>query len=503
MQHSANLFTESAHHVRKPLVNLDVLCPCPQDCGSIEGLTDNHRVEVSWQVRCLSCDLALPDLHDQLNKVAALDLVEFNRLHQNSRFADWFTCKKCKPFRSQSNKVRLKLCCSSCQADAFEVDVLDTKEKASQSLDQVLIHRKEFWESGLSFLPSEIPHDIPSDARELCLDLSDFEISPDVISRITYSLQTPGGELHNILKRKKATGGTKCYIRIGFVDAKKFGDKTAVLELWPVGHSSPRHQHGGCAGGIKVLSGELQVSLWRTLAGNDEPFLKKRVQVGMMTWLNRQNFHVHEVSVPNTGSARFAGFALSVHLYKSCTDEFEFVHGGKAQKSNPANDLLWIWQAPLDDPRFKDFDNGVPNFAEKVLMEDLAGSDNALRRATSPSRSKSPFVYTVQSQRSSSTQSTRASSTQSPVVYRSQSAGLLPAGYPDGALRRRGTSVEAYVGSSTPLPPLATRVETATTTRSTLSQSARTWRFGDPTSTIVNPSRIVNVPCVVRGIQTP
>ena len=40
---------------------------------------------------------------------------------------------------------------------------------------------------------------------------------------------------------------------------------TAVLELWPSGHSSPKHQHGGCAGSVRLVHGNLRMKLYQTL----------------------------------------------------------------------------------------------------------------------------------------------------------------------------------------------------------------------------------------------
>ena len=44
----------------------------------------------------------------------------------------------------------------------------------------------------------------------------------------------------------------KCYIRIGLL-LEALGPITAVLELWPSEHSSPKHQHGGCAGSVRLV----------------------------------------------------------------------------------------------------------------------------------------------------------------------------------------------------------------------------------------------------------
>ena len=48
---------------------------------------------------------------------------------------------------------------------------------------------------------------------------------------------------------------------------KPYGPITAVLELWPSRHSSPKHQHGGCAGSVRLMHGNLLMRLYDTLQG--------------------------------------------------------------------------------------------------------------------------------------------------------------------------------------------------------------------------------------------
>ena len=55
------------------------------------------------------------------------------------------------------------------------------------------------------------------------------------------------------------------------------------------------------------------------------------MQAPATTWLNRSNWFVHSVDSPaQSDSVNPRGFALSLHVYLSCTDEFAFTvdHGG-------------------------------------------------------------------------------------------------------------------------------------------------------------------------------
>ena len=110
---------------------------------------------------------------------------------------------------------------------------------------------------------------------------------------------------------------------------KAWGKITGVLELWPAGHRSPKHQHGGCAGSVRVLHGTLDVTLYDNI-GSKEPIhwvdgdgglsLPKgehstlQLNAGDTTWMNRANFVVHEVRCYASNPKNSNGFALSFAL---------------------------------------------------------------------------------------------------------------------------------------------------------------------------------------------
>ena len=89
---------------------------------------------------------------------------------------------------------------------------------------------------------------------------------------------------------------------------------------------------------------------------------------GETTWLNRQNWWVRETWC---GSG---DFALVLHLYKSCTDEFAFVKPGEdgravLEKGGPKNDFFWNLDLPDTDERLREIGEivGPKDFAEIVL----------------------------------------------------------------------------------------------------------------------------------------
>eukprot|EP00435_Cladocopium_sp_Y103_P048992 s1733_g14.t1 len=129
------------------------------------------------------------------------------------------------------------------------------------------------------------------------------------------------------------------------------------------GYSSPIHQHGGCAGSVRVVHGKLACKLYDSVLSEKPMTFRKgdcqldsldaqpqevlMLKAGETTWLNRQSWFVHAVECANDASIEPPdfNFTLSIHFYKSCTDEFAFVadgaHGKAVRKAQPKNDLFW------------------------------------------------------------------------------------------------------------------------------------------------------------------
>eukprot|EP00438_Fugacium_kawagutii_P002370 Skav200999 [mRNA] locus=scaffold991:172808:173936:+ [translate_table: standard] len=191
------------------------------------------------------------------------------------------------------------------------------------------------------------------------------------------------------------------YLRIG-LGLKELGPLTAILELWPKGYLSPKHHHGGCAGSVRVLHGEIHCKLYETLRDKKPMKFKDGdcglklppgehdtliLKAGDTTWLNRQNWWVHEVW------CGAGDFALSLHLYKSCTDEFAFVKPADEKstaeiaKGAPKNDFFWNLAEGLGlskgDWRIKDIDQpgGPTDFVRCGVGRDgLAKASPAKRK---------------------------------------------------------------------------------------------------------------------------
>ena len=295
--------------------------------------------------------------------------------------------------------LKIKCICQGCRKVVSECDALDTKEKLHLEVKENIAHDRHL---PLLYIPTVPNLDIPDDAGKVCgmshgADVNKFanEVLPKHIQTIKASLA--GGALKRrlqekgeIAKRPEKFGNEKMtYIRIG-LGLKELGPLTAVLELWPRGYQSPKHHHGGCAGSIRLLHGELKCRLYRTLLADTPmefqdgdcglklpPGSHKELTLkeGQTTWLNRQNWWVHEVWCGE------GDFALSLHLYKSCTDEFAFVKkqdDGSADldkpEGGPKNDFFWNLPdigLPVTDDRIKEIGqkDRPKDFVETVLKE--------------------------------------------------------------------------------------------------------------------------------------
>ncbi|CAK9039962.1 unnamed protein product [Durusdinium trenchii] len=302
--------------------------------------------------------------------------------------------------------LKIRCICVSCNKVVSECHAVDTKEKLHLEVKEYVAHDRNL---PLLYDRQSANLDLPDDASKVCAlshgpGVNRFvdEVLPRHIEAIRASLRN--GALQQRLSEKSQDARTmfqdpkKTYIRIG-LGLRELGGLTAILELWPQGYRSPKHHHGGCAGSVRVLHGELHCYLYKTLldetpmefehgdCGLSLPHGKHQklmLKAPATTWLNRQNWWTHEVWC---GSDNPGDFALSLHLYKSCTDEFAFVKppaNGRAvlAKGGPKNDFFWNLREEgmglLDtDDRVKEIGQGEggrpKNFVETVLSAHAAG----------------------------------------------------------------------------------------------------------------------------------
>ena len=130
------------------------------------------------------------------------------------------------------------------------------------------------------------------------LDTPDFLDFAEAIKR---SIEDENGWCYKTLKAKASEFGTydplATYLRITL--GQNQGESPGipfVMEIWPSGHYSPIHNHGYSDAVIKVLHGEIAVSLYSMLSLHHEaPFAVDRFRAGEVTWISARLNQVHKL----------------------------------------------------------------------------------------------------------------------------------------------------------------------------------------------------------------
>ena len=115
--------------------------------------------------------------------------------------------------------------------------------------------------------------------KQFQLNTPDF---PEFSQAIEYSIRTPGLWCYKKLREKSREFNpdvpdlSETYLRITL--GENNGESPGipyVMEIWPVGHYSPVHSHSDANAIIRVLNGEIQVSLFPFLCSNKTPLLTR------------------------------------------------------------------------------------------------------------------------------------------------------------------------------------------------------------------------------------
>ena len=186
--------------------------------------------------------------------------------------------------------------------------------------------------------------------KNFVLNTPDF---PDFTKAIEYSLATPGRWCHKTIK-KKATEFDKdkpnykeTYLRITL--GENNGESPGipyVMEIWPVAHFSPIHNHGGSTAIIRVLHGSINVSLFPFLGdATVEPFAKADFGVGDVTWISPTLNQVHQLT--NLERNTDTCITIQCYMYESSDtshyDYFDYLDGSSAkQQFEPDSDMEFI-----------------------------------------------------------------------------------------------------------------------------------------------------------------
>lgn len=186
--------------------------------------------------------------------------------------------------------------------------------------------------------------------KNFVLNTPDF---PDFTKAIEYSIRTPGKWCYERLKQK-ATEFSKekpdekeTYLRITL--GENNGESPGipyVMEIWPVGHYSPIHNHGGASAIIRVLNGSINVSLFPFLSTDSvEAFAKADFKKDDITWISPSLNQVHQLK--NLETNKDTCITIQCYMYKhdntSHYDYFDYIDANnKQQQFEPDSDMDFL-----------------------------------------------------------------------------------------------------------------------------------------------------------------
>lgn len=186
--------------------------------------------------------------------------------------------------------------------------------------------------------------------KNFVLDSPDFSTFSQAIE---YSIRTPGKWCHERLKQK-ATEFDKdkpdykeTYLRITL--GENNGESPGipyVMEIWPVGHYSPIHNHGSSSAIIRVLHGSINVSLFPFLSeDNVMPFGIVDFKKEDITWISPTLNQVHQLK--NLPGKKDTCITIQCYMYEGTDqghyDYFDYLNGsGKKQQYEPDSDMDFL-----------------------------------------------------------------------------------------------------------------------------------------------------------------
>lgn len=170
---------------------------------------------------------------------------------------------------------------------------------------------------------------------------------PDFSKAIEYSIVNPNGWCYQTLQKKSAEFSkdpnvNETYIRITL--GQNNGESPGipyVMEIWPPNHYSPIHNHANAEAIIRVLHGEINVSLFPFL-GSDRPFSTVSFEKDEITWISPNLNQTHQLHNTNSETC----ITIQCYMYDgedvSHYDYFDYIDNGVVQQYEPDSDMDFI-----------------------------------------------------------------------------------------------------------------------------------------------------------------
>lgn len=117
-----------------------------------------------------------------------------------------------------------------------------------------------------------------------------------------------------------------------------------VMEIWPSGNYSPIHNHGGSDAVIRVLHGEINVSLYPFLAPKQQkPFASKTFVREDVTWISARLNQIHQLRNLNMDEP-----CITIQCYLYSDDNrthwpyFDYLSGDEVEHFDPNSDADFL-----------------------------------------------------------------------------------------------------------------------------------------------------------------
>jgi predicted metal-dependent enzyme (double-stranded beta helix superfamily) len=184
--------------------------------------------------------------------------------------------------------------------------------------------------------------------KNFVLDTDDF---PEFSQAIEYSIKTQNCWCNKRLQEKSTEfskdkpNPTETYLRITL--GQNNGESPGipyVMEIWPPGHYSPVHNHSGADAIIRVLTGEINVSLFPFLSESGiKPFANANFSKDQITWISPTLNQTHQLKNQGTNTC----VTIQCYMYDqdddSHYDYFDYLDdNGVRQQYEPDSDMDFI-----------------------------------------------------------------------------------------------------------------------------------------------------------------
>ena len=186
--------------------------------------------------------------------------------------------------------------------------------------------------------------------NQFVLDDASF---PQFSRAIQKSIVTPGSWCYETLLKKANEFGKpnpdETYLRITLgMNGGESPGIPYVMEIWPVGHYSPIHNHGGSEAIIRVLLGSIHVSLYPYLCGEPTgipPFKEVSFSQGDITWISPTLNQTHQLK--NLKQNTSTCITIQCYMYdeknKAHYDYFDYIDdAGNKLQYEPDSDMEFL-----------------------------------------------------------------------------------------------------------------------------------------------------------------